>query len=115
MSGSATQRERHVASRFRRFVDSEYQLEGFSARAPISIGLRFAAQNSKNVPIISLVAKTVDVRWIRIQSANDLVIGIAVRKFPMLDFIHGSPANLRSSLLSENRQRPFHVFRIRQH
>src|SRR5689334_23037801 len=104
MPGSATQRERHVASRFRRFVDSEYQLEGFSSGATVGIGFRFAAENSKNVPIVSLVTKAIDVRRIGVERANDLIVGVAVGKFPVLDFVHRCSADLHRSLLSQNRE-----------
>src|SRR6476619_1411905 len=106
MSGSTPQWERHVASRFRRFVDAQNQLEGLASRTTVRVRLGVPTKDSQHVPIVTLMAVAVDIRRIAVERAGERVVGIAFGELPMLDLVHRSSADLHSSLLAKNGQRP---------
>src|SRR5215212_5663218 len=109
MMGSRLQRERDVLSGLRRFVNPEDELEGFSACPAIRFRLCLAPEHCKDISVVALMSVPIDVRRIARHSANSLVIGVSIRKFPMLDLVHRGAANFRGAFFPEERDRAFHV------
>src|SRR4026208_2262606 len=100
MTGLTLQRERDVASGFGRFIDPENELERLSSCSPIDIGICLTTKYGQHISIVALMTESVDVRRRCVDVPRKLVVRVAVRKFPVLDLVHGSAADLHRSLLA---------------
>src|SRR5687767_14795480 len=102
-SAKSSQRKRYLAPSARRFVNPEKQLERLATLAPIRSRSFFAAQDTRDILVISAMTGPVHGERIRrnAQCLHFPVVVVVFRELPVLDPVEGRPADLHRSALAD--------------